>query len=132
MEDNYNLAGDADADSLHGGAASGLGGFKRFLRLAEKRPALLPPWWSKAKAAECIAVGRSGWSSLQAALEKSDLIEHYGNPNMPMQMRLLGEQVYGTGPAGQPGAEIIQHMMQTEGGSASRAVLLDMSGRFRR
>lgn len=31
-----------------------------------------------------------GWSSLASLIEKSDIIEHYGNPVMPMQLRTLG------------------------------------------
>jgi mitochondrial splicing suppressor protein 51 len=57
-----------------------------------------------------------GWSSLASAIENSDIIEHYGNPNMPMQLRILGEQVYGRGPGGQSGASMLQVQMMAERG----------------
>jgi mitochondrial splicing suppressor protein 51 len=46
MEDNYTLEGDADADadSIYGEATDGgAAGFRRFLRLAQRKSALLPP-----------------------------------------------------------------------------------------
>jgi len=127
MEDNYNLEGDADDDGIYGGAPDGLQGFRRFLRLAERRRGLLPPWWSQEKAAECEALGMGdGWSSLARVLQKSDVMEHYGNPSMPMQMRLLGEQVYGRGPGGQSGAMILKAQRQAEIGGL-RTETLDVS-----
>lgn len=78
MEDNYNFEGDCDMDSIYGGCADSLGGFRRFLRLAEKARGVLPSWWNKEKAIECENVGmRGGWSSLASAVEKSDIVEHY-------------------------------------------------------
>jgi mitochondrial splicing suppressor protein 51 len=118
MEDNYNLEGSADADSIYGGASDSLQGFRRFLRLAQSRPGLLPPWWSPEKAAECEAAGTpgSGWNSLTSAIEKSDVIEHYGDSKFPMQLRMFGEQVYGRGPGGQDGASMRRLMMTMEAG----------------
>lgn len=31
------------------------------------------------------------------AVEKSDIVEHYTNPMMPMTLRVLGEKIYGKG-----------------------------------
>lgn len=108
-------AGEIDTDSLYGGAADGRHPFRRFLRLAEKRTGLLPSWWSREKEAECIAFGLTpGWSSLAAAVEKGDIIEHYGSSVMPMQLRMFGEQVYKIGPWGQSGASMMQLQMQIE------------------
>jgi splicing suppressor protein 51 len=115
VEDDYNLEGGAEDDSIYGGAHDGRHGFRRFLRLAERRSGLLPSWWSQEKAAECEAVGMNdGWSSLANAIEKSDVIEHYGTSNMPMQLRMFGEQVYGRGPGGQSGAAMRQVQMMAE------------------
>jgi len=131
MEDDYNLEGNADVDSIYGGARDGRQGFRRFLRLAESRRELLPSWWSQEKAVECEAVGMNdGWSSLASAIEKSDIIEHYGNPNMPMQLRMLGEQVYGRGPGGQSGASMLQVQMMGERGDI-HTDQLDMASMFR-
>jgi splicing suppressor protein 51 len=73
--------------------------FKRFLNLAESRPDLLPTWWNKQKRQECerLAVDPSGWCDINCAVEKSDIQEHYGNSLMPMQLRVLGEKIYGKG-----------------------------------
>ncbi|MCJ1358894.1 MAG: hypothetical protein MMC33_008894 [Icmadophila ericetorum] len=115
MEDNFNLEGAADVDSIYGGARDSQQGFRRFLCLAESRSGLLPSWWSREKAADCETVGmRDGWSSLASAIEKSDIIEYYGNANMPMQLRMFGEQVYGRGPGGQSGAAMRQVQMMAE------------------
>lgn len=132
MDDNYNLESDADVDGIYGGAPDGRPGFLRFLRLAETRPGLLPPWWSQEKAAECEAVGaRPGWSSLSTAVEKSDVIKHYENSEMPMQLRVLGEQVYGRGPGGQGSTALLKIQMMAEGGGMASSTM-DMSSMFRR
>ncbi|KAM4063631.1 hypothetical protein HRG_014068 [Hirsutella rhossiliensis] len=52
-EDMYNIEGEADADSIYGGAGNGLRGFKRFLERVERCPGLLPPWWDAMKKKEC-------------------------------------------------------------------------------
>jgi splicing suppressor protein 51 len=132
MEDNFNLEGEADSDGVYGGAPDGRQGFRRFLRLAETRPGLLPSWWSQEKAAECEAVGaRAGWSSLSSAVEKADVIKHYGNPEMPMQLRVFGEQVYGRGPGGQGSATLLAMQMMAERGNTASSTL-DMSSIFGR
>ena len=124
VEDNYNLEGDAAEDSIHGGAADGRHGLRQFLRLAESRHGLLPAWWSEEKAVQCEALGlEDGWSSLAKALVKSDIIKHYANPVMPMQLRLFGEQVYGRGPGGQAGATVIQMQMMAERGEGHSSVI---------
>lgn len=116
VEDDYNLEGEADADSLYGGASSGLMGFKRFLRLAGSRPGLLPPWWNAEKQRECEAfgMGSSQFQSLRGAVEKSDIIEHYGDSTFPMQLRMFAEAVYLRGPGGQNGTAMRKMMAATE------------------
>lgn len=118
MEDNYSMEGDVDEDSIYAGAASGLPGFRRFLSLATRKTGLLPPWWSSDKRKECEATGIGGqeWSDLSCCIEKHDVVEHYGNPMMPMQLRMFGEQVYGRGPGGQDGAAMMRAQMMAEGG----------------
>ncbi|OJD12443.1 hypothetical protein AJ78_06958 [Emergomyces pasteurianus Ep9510] len=117
MEDNYKFEGNADMDSIYGGAQDGRQGFERFLRLANSRPHLLPPWWEQKSVTECVAVGAmSGWSDLRCAIGKSDVIEHYGNSDMPMQLRMFGEQIYGYGPGGHDGAAMLRAQMMIENG----------------
>lgn len=117
MEDEYIFEGHADSSSVYGGAKNGIMGFRRFLRLAESREGILPSWWSPEKAVECEAVGMNddnGWSSLAVAVEKRDLVEHYQDSSMPMQLRMLGEQVYGRGPGGLNGTMMRRQMMLAE------------------
>ncbi|KAJ5677542.1 uncharacterized protein N7477_003175 [Penicillium maclennaniae] len=130
MEDDYTIKGDVDEDSIYKGRASGVRGFQRFLRLAERRGReLLPDWWSPAQAKECVALGsgRDEDYNLRHAVEKSDIIEQYGERLMPMQLRMLGEQIYGTGPSGTSGAGMLQMQMEAENGSGSLDSILDMS-----
>lgn len=82
----------------------------------------MPSWWLPGKERECEALGLGdGWSSLSRAVEKSDIVEHYGDSTMPMQLRMLGELVYGSGPAGQPGASMMRMQMMMESGEHSGA-----------
>ena len=130
MEDNYSFTGDVDEDSIYSGRASGVVGFQRFLRLIEREGReLLPDWWSPAKAKECVALGsgRDKDYNLSHAVEKSDIIEQYGEPLMPMQLRMLGEQIYGSGPTGSSGASMLRMQMEAENGSSARHDTLDMS-----
>ncbi|KAJ5909946.1 MYND domain protein [Penicillium tannophilum] len=117
MEDKYNLEGDVASDSIYSGVASGVPGFQRFLRLVEGKRELLPEWWSPAKSQACVAFasGQHNDYNVDHAVEKSDIVEQYGDPLMPMQLRMLGEQIYGSGPGGQPGAGMMQMQMLAEG-----------------
>lgn len=40
---------------------------------------------------------KSQWSDLHCAVEKGDIVEHYGDGMMPMKLRLLAEKIYGKG-----------------------------------
>ena len=95
VEDDYKFSG--DTRGLYNGDDP-LPDFQEFLNLAEARNGILPSWWSdaKRKACEKRAVGTAEWSDLNAAVEKQDVIEHYGDPTMPMKLRLLAEKIYRT------------------------------------
>jgi splicing suppressor protein 51 len=128
QDDNYKFKGDVDRNSIYDGFADSMPGFRKFIPRATGRPGLLPSWWSPAKAQECEAIGSGeGWSSLSCAMEKSDIVEHYGDPLMPMQLRMLGEQVYGSGPAGEPGASMMRLQMRMELGEFPVRFLIDRS-----
>ncbi|KAL2168561.1 hypothetical protein VTG60DRAFT_7166 [Thermothelomyces hinnuleus] len=118
VEDNYVWGG--ELVDLYGGAPSGLNGLKRFLRLAGSRPGLLPPWWNAEKQRECEAFGMdsSNFQDLRCAVEKSDIIEHYGDPRFPMQLRMFAEAVYGPGPGGHDGTDMRKMMAAMEQGTA--------------
>ncbi|KIW54252.1 hypothetical protein PV05_06621 [Exophiala xenobiotica] len=131
LEDDYKFSGDVDDDSIYGGAPNGYAGFRRFLRRVEKKDGLLPRWWSREKQVACERLGRaSGWSDLNSATGKSDIMEHYGNATIPMQMRMFVESVYGRGPGGQDGSAMLQLQVMSESGSIHSSAL-DMSGSMR-
>ncbi|CAM1507505.1 Fc.00g071460.m01.CDS01 [Cosmosporella sp. VM-42] len=118
-EDEHNLEGKADADGLYGGASDSLRPFQRFLRRAASRPDLLPPWWNEEKKLACERFGmdQDQWQNLRSGIEKSDIIEHYGDAKFPMQLRFLGEAIIGKGPGGQDGTMMRKMMVMQEGGS---------------
>lgn len=83
---------------------------------------LLPSWWNTEKKQSYIQYGShtaSTWWSLRAAPEKGDFVEHYGDPQMPMQVRMFCEEIYGAGPGGQSGKTMRDMMVSTENGSFS-------------
>ncbi|KAI1427637.1 putative MYND domain protein [Xylaria sp. FL1777] len=131
IEDEYMYEGNASTDSIYGGAASSLPGFRKFLRLAASRTGLLPPWWSAAKQKACEKLGMdsSEWPDLRCAVEKSDIIEHYGDPRFPMQLRMLAETIIGRGFGGNDGTQMRQMMTMMENGGvpgkASSMMTLD-------
>ncbi len=93
-------------------------GFNRFLRLAEGRRSILPDWWSAEKAAECETFGATAgpWSSLATGTNKAGIIAHYRDDLASMQLRMLGEQVYGGGSGGHSGKAMCQVQMRAEKG----------------
>ena len=131
-EDNYVLEHD-NGDGMYAGKPHALVPFQRFLNFAEDFPTVLPPWWNadKRKACEAMTMDDANWSSVKTVIEKSDVIEHYGEQRMPMQLRMLGEAVYGRGPGGQSGAGMRSMMMAMEGGGLGGqdglTSMLDMS-----
>lgn len=94
VEDDYYFAG--DTRGLYNGDDP-LDDFQQFLDMAEAKSVIMPSWWSGGKRRECeeTAMGTSQWSDLNAAVEKQDIIEYYGDPSMPMKLRLLAEKIYG-------------------------------------
>jgi splicing suppressor protein 51 len=125
MEDNYTMEGDVDDDGLYGGAPDGLPGFRRFLRLASSREGLLPPWWNAESQRECERFGmdESQYQNLTCAVEKSDILEHYGDARFPMQLRMFAEAVYRCGPGGQSGAPTRGLMVAMEQGNVPRGAV---------
>ncbi|KAM3439000.1 hypothetical protein NHJ13734_003935 [Beauveria thailandica] len=127
VEDMYNLEGEIEEGSLYGGASSGLAGFRRFLARVAARPGLLPPWWDAGK--------KKDWHDLRCAVEKSDIIEHYGDAQFPMQLRMFAEAVYGgRAPGGSSGKAMMSMMMAMEQGGMGgvKASTLDLSSAFKR
>ncbi|PHH79240.1 hypothetical protein CDD80_5324 [Ophiocordyceps camponoti-rufipedis] len=129
VEDIYNLDGEIEAGSLYDGAPTGLPGFRRFLNHVERFPHLLPAWWNAQKRGQCEALGMnpSQWHDLQCAVEKSDIIEHYGDARFPMQLRMFAESVFGRTPGGTDGTVMRQMMMAMEQGAEGVVSTIDMS-----
>lgn len=132
MEDTYKFDGEADEDSIYGGAANGLRGFRSFLDKVARKSNLLPPWWNDEKRKACEEMGMdrraANFHDLSCAVEKSDITEHYGDPQFPMQLRMFAEAVYGRGPGGMSGASMRGMMMAMEGGDDSRVMsMFDVS-----
>ncbi|KAG0085906.1 hypothetical protein BGZ93_005972 [Podila epicladia] len=67
------------------------------------------------------------WANLADAIEKGDLIDHYGDANMPMQLRMLREQITGRGPMGQSGLDMMRVQMSGEGGQLPFRSTFDMT-----
>lgn len=116
VEDTYTIEGEIEYDSVYGGAADGRRGLGRFLDLAATRRGLLPSWWNPEKRAACQRLGMdaSQWCDLRCAVEKSDIVDHYGDPRFPMQLRMFAEAVIGRGPGGMAGTAMRQFLMATE------------------
>ncbi|KAK1832039.1 hypothetical protein QBC39DRAFT_350018 [Podospora conica] len=124
LDDLYTFEGVFDPDSIYAYAADGRKGsldsrkgFARFLDKAERTGGgILPPWWTAAKKAECIAMGIKGdeWQNLKHAVEKHDIQEHYGDPKFPMQLRMFTESIYGITPGGSRRDEMLAMQMKME------------------
>ena len=72
------------------------------------------------------AKGEESWGGLHTCVEKDDIVKYYGNPTMPMQLRMLGEEIYGSGPAGMNGAAMRRMMISGENGNINHASLLSI------
>ncbi|KAI1328072.1 hypothetical protein F5Y16DRAFT_164933 [Xylariaceae sp. FL0255] len=118
VEDEFKLEGNIQPGSIHSGAASGLKGFQNFLEVAAKVNGLLPPWWDATKKEACEAFGMEPDQAydLRRAVDKSDIIEYYGDSKFPMQLRMLAEKIFGRGPGGSSGAGMMGMMASMEGG----------------
>ncbi|KAL7932635.1 hypothetical protein V8C35DRAFT_328268, partial [Trichoderma chlorosporum] len=129
VEDTYVFRGELMEDSLYANGKNGLRGFQKFLGEAAAVPGLLPPWWNKKKKAACERLGmdESQWSSLRCAVEKSDIIEHYGDRLFPMQLRMMAEAVYGVHPSGTDAAPMRKLMVSRERGQTRSYTMFDIS-----
>ncbi|KAK0657767.1 hypothetical protein B0T16DRAFT_402518 [Cercophora newfieldiana] len=128
MADQNKFEGIVDADNVYGGAADSAAGFERFLGLVEapRKRNLLPPWWNEEHKQKCIELGRAApgdWYSLAKTVEKQGVIDHYGDPRFPMQLRMFAEVIYERGPGGPGGNDstgVRMMMAATEAGTLPR------------
>ncbi|KAL7940573.1 hypothetical protein V8C42DRAFT_337139 [Trichoderma barbatum] len=70
----------------------------------------------------------SQWSDLRCAVEKSDIIEQYGDPQFSMQLRMMAEAVYGRASGGSDGTvmrKMMASMEQGQLGADTQGAVLD-------
>ncbi|RGP71117.1 mynd domain [Fusarium longipes] len=132
VEDMYKIEGEVMEHSLYSGSSDGLAGFRQFLDKTSTRKGLLPPWWTPGKQKECEEFGMtSSEQNLKTATDKADVIERYGDPQFPMQLRMLGESIYGTAPGGSDGSAMRKMLAAMEGGEIEGVRTLLDASRFR-
>jgi splicing suppressor protein 51 len=127
--DDWNFENKTTPRSVYSGASSSIQPFREYLAKATRKN-LLPPWWSAEKQKECEAFGESGaWQDLRRKVLKQEVIEHYGDEKMPMQVRMLAEAVYGAGSMGQDGSGMREMMVQMESGGldGKKTTMLNIS-----
>lgn len=92
-DDEYKFTG--DTDGLYDDEPP-LPDFQLFLNQAEACGDVLPSWWSQEKRRACESLALSdSWCNINNAVEKSDIMEHYGDRLMPMRLRMLAERATG-------------------------------------
>jgi len=127
--DDFAYEGKATPSSVYTGTLSSTEPFRQYLEKASARQELLPKWWTDEKGEECVVFGESGaWSNLRKKVTKQEVIEHYGDDKMPMQLRMLAETVYGTGTMGQDGSDVRKLMVQMESGGSKDIKHMSMFG----
>ncbi|KAK3378840.1 hypothetical protein B0T24DRAFT_491090, partial [Lasiosphaeria ovina] len=74
--------------------------------------------WDPEKQAACERLGMDPdeWCGLRYCIVKHDIVEHYGDPLFPMQLRMFGEAVYQRGSGGVDGAQMLAMMAMQESG----------------
>ena len=95
VEDEYTFQG-----SLSGvyDGRDPMRGFRRFLNKAEKKVGILPVLWNKDKRVEyeALAKNKGQHFCVYFAQEKSDIQEQWKNPMMPMLLRMMSHEIYGS------------------------------------
>jgi splicing suppressor protein 51 len=132
VEDTYVMEGVLMEGSIYAGNTDGLHGFRDFLTRAATVSGLLPPWWNNEKKTACEQLGMdaSQWSDLRCAVEKHNIIERYGDPQFPMQLRMLAEAVYRRGPDGSDLTAVRAMMVARESGELGadvRTTVIDLT-----
>lgn len=74
------------------------------------------------------------WHDLRTSVGKSDIIEHYGDSQFPMQLRMFAEAVHGKAPGGSSGSAMRGILMAMEQGNSEglHSDTVDMSKMFSR
>ncbi|ROT35420.1 hypothetical protein SODALDRAFT_346357 [Sodiomyces alkalinus F11] len=118
IEDNY-THGTHTEGTIMAGEPHSLQGFRDFIPLTGKL--------------HHSTSSDDNWHNLYCYIEKSDVVEHYGDPQFPMQLRQFAEALYGNSPGGIDGTAVRTLMVQVESGLKQGHIsLLDTSGMVRR
>ncbi|KAH0373214.1 hypothetical protein KCU65_g544, partial [Aureobasidium melanogenum] len=117
--DEYTFENKTTKGTVQAGGPNSKPAFQQFLLLAESKTGILPSWWSRDKTEKCVAFGMDSgdWSDLHRAVEKQDIINHYGESLMPMQMRMFYEKTSGRGLMGQSCNGMLQMQKREESGT---------------
>ncbi|KAJ4358294.1 uncharacterized protein N0V89_002875 [Didymosphaeria variabile] len=120
--DAYKMEGKTTPDSVYTGTASSIVPFRRFLLRVELKRGYMPSWWNSEKKKECEEFGETGgdFSDLRKKATKENVMEHYKDEKMPMQLRMfaeeaLGEPAPGTLPGAGAGMRALMTMMEAGG-----------------
>ncbi|KAL5119787.1 hypothetical protein ACEQ8H_002393 [Pleosporales sp. CAS-2024a] len=128
QEDDLTFEHKTTPGSIYAGESSSIAPFRVYLDKAATRK-LLPPWWDAEKRNECEAFGEGGaWNNLRKSVTKHDIVNHYGDPRAPMQLRMLAEAVYGVGSMGQNGSRMRKQMALMESGGPGSDDFVSMLG----
>lgn len=123
----YALDGDIMAGTIYDQEPSSVRAFKQFLRKAKWVPGFLPPWWTEEKETACVQYGMNdAHLNLKYAQEKHDIQKQWKDPQMPMKLRMIAEDVYGDTPGGMKREQVLKMNMLTESGNFT-ATTLDAS-----
>lgn len=127
QDDDFKFEEKTSPPSVYTGASSSVVPFRQYLAKTETRTGLLPPWWSTDKQKECETFGQSGArNNLREKVTKQDVIQHYGDDKMPMQVRMLAEAIYGAGTMGQDGSHARKMMVQMDNGGLGNGQTMSM------
>ncbi|KAF1971628.1 hypothetical protein BU23DRAFT_590544 [Bimuria novae-zelandiae CBS 107.79] len=129
--DMYKMQGRNAPNSVYSGAGSSISSFTDFLTRVEQKRGYLPTWWNADKRKECLALGEAneGWSSLRKKVVKDDVVKHYGDERMPMQLRMFAEEALGEPAPGTPagaGKSMRSMMTMMESGGAGDGLQYSM------
>jgi splicing suppressor protein 51 len=125
--DDLNFENKTKPSSIYSGASSSIEPFRGYLAKAGIRAKMLPSWWNAEKQRECKAFGESdAWNDLRRGVDKQEIVQHYGDQKMPMQLRMLAEAVYGVGSMGQDGTFMRKSMMKMEQGGSEGGQFMSM------
>ena len=59
---------------------------------------MMPEWWNSERRDWCLEYGTENeLYNIRLAVEKADIKEHYEDGMMPMQFRMMAENIYGGG-----------------------------------